>query len=141
MSFTYQYPRPAVTVDIILVTKDSAPELLLIQRKNDPCKDLWAFPGGFLDMDEDLIDAAKRELEEETGIRGIDLKQFQTYGTLNRDPRGRTVSVVFYALIESKLLATAMDDAKDAQWFKLNNLPTLAFDHKDIIREFIEFIE
>ena len=140
MSFSYEYPRPAVTVDVILVTEDNAPEVLLIQRKNDPFKDLWAFPGGFLDMDEELIDAAKRELLEETGVQGIGIKQFKTYGTVNRDPRGRTVTVVYYAFIAQKPHTTAMDDAKDAQWFKLTHLPTLAFDHKTIMEDFINFI-
>ncbi len=138
MSYTYTYPRPAVTVDIILVTKQDQPRILLIQRKNDPFKDHWAFPGGFLDMDEELINAASRELKEETGIAVKELHQFKSYGTLNRDPRGRTVSVVFYAFINKELHTQAMDDAKDAQWFHLNKMPKLAFDHDTILAEFTE---
>ncbi len=138
MSYTYQYPRPAVTVDVILITEAENPEILFIQRKNNPYQNLWALPGGFLDMDEDLITAAKRELQEETGIVDVEINQFKTYGAPDRDPRGRTVSVIFYAFIKTKLQAVAMDDAKDAQWFSLNELPKLAFDHQLIIDEFKE---
>ncbi len=136
MSYTYEYPRPAVTVDVILLTEDDIPEILLIQRKNNPYQNLWAFPGGFLDMDEDIETAAKRELQEETSIERVEIKQFKTYGAPDRDPRGRTVSVVYYAFVKEKPEAIAMDDAKDASWFKMNDLPELAFDHQLIIEEF-----
>ncbi len=141
MSFTYQYPRPAVTVDVILITENKVPEILFIQRKNNPFQNLWAFPGGFLDMDEDLETAAKRELQEETGIENIDITQFKTYGAPDRDPRGRTVSVVFYAFLKNKPEAVAMDDAKDAKWFNISELPELAFDHQQIVDEFIKSIK
>ncbi len=137
MSYCYEYPRPAVTVDVILITEGNNPEILLIQRKNNPYQNLWAFPGGFLDMDEDLETAAKRELQEETNIENIEIEQFKAYGAPSRDPRGRTVSVVFYAFVKEKPKATAMDDAKDAAWFKLAELPELAFDHHQIMSEFI----
>ncbi len=140
MSYTYEYPRPAVTVDVILITKEAVPNVLLIQRKNDPHKNKWAFPGGFLDMDEDLITAAARELKEETEIDFQNLIQFKTYGNPNRDPRGRTISVVFYAFTDKRIEAKGMDDAKDAQWFPLNNIPKLAFDHDIIINEFSDAI-
>lgn len=136
MSFTYDYPRPAVTVDIILITKDELPRILLIQRKHAPFKGTWALPGGFLDMDEDLQTAALRELQEETHIENIILKQFKTYGAVHRDPRGRTVSVVFYAFVENEMEAIAGDDASEAKWFKINELPALAFDHPHILEEF-----
>ncbi len=136
MSFTYDYPRPAVTVDIILITKGELPKILLIQRKHAPFKGTWALPGGFLDMDEDLETAALRELQEETHIENIILKQFKTYGAVHRDPRGRTVSVVFYAFVENEMEAIAGDDASEAKWFKLSELPTLAFDHQLILDEF-----
>ncbi|MCW3785695.1 NUDIX hydrolase [Plebeiibacterium sediminum] len=136
MSYNYEYPRPAVTVDVILVTEDSIPEILLIQRKNNPYQNLWALPGGFLDMDEDLETAAKRELQEETSVDGVEIKQFKSYGAPDRDPRGRTVSVVYYAFVKEKPKAVAMDDAKDASWFKISNLPELAFDHQLILEEF-----
>jgi 8-oxo-dGTP diphosphatase len=136
MTYSYKYPRPAVTVDVILITRDEVPKILLIQRKNEPFINKWAFPGGFLDMDEDLKTAALRELQEETNIQHIKLKQFKSYGAVNRDPRGRTVSVVFYAIIDQEIPPTAMDDAKDARWFPLDQMPALAFDHQNILDEF-----
>ncbi len=136
MSFTYDYPRPAVTVDIILITKDELPKILLIQRKHAPFKGTWALPGGFLDMDEDLPTAAQRELKEETNIENMILRQFKTYGDVHRDPRGRTVSVVFYAFVENEMKTLAGDDASEAKWFKINELPALAFDHQLILDEF-----
>jgi len=139
MSYSYEYPRPAVTVDIILIYNKTAPEILLIKRKNDPFKDKWAFPGGFLDIDEELKTAAIRELKEETSIEHTQIKQFKTYGTIHRDPRGRTVSVVYYAFINTKPEANAMDDAKDVKWFDLNQCPELAFDHDIILNDFRSF--
>lgn len=136
MGFSYDYPRPSVTVDIILITKDVLPSILLIQRKHAPFKGTWALPGGFLDMDEDLQTAALRELKEETQIENIGLKQFKTYGAVHRDPRGRTVSVVFYAFTEKEIETLAGDDASEAKWFKLRELPALAFDHAHILEEF-----
>lgn len=136
MSFSYKYPRPAVTVDIILIHKSDQPKLLLIQRKFEPFKNHWAFPGGFLEMDEDLIMAAHRELEEETNIKDITLLQFKTYGSVDRDPRGRTISIVYYAFIDNELNATAMDDASKAEWIDLDSIPKLAFDHDQILNDF-----
>ncbi|MGQ1788501.1 NUDIX domain-containing protein [Saccharicrinis sp. GN24d3] len=138
MSFTYEYPRPAVTVDIILVTKDSIPKVLFIERKHSPYEGTWAFPGGFLDMDEDLETAALRELKEETHIQNIQIKQLKSYGAVDRDPRGRTVSIVFYAFVEDELNAQAGDDADKAKWFGLDEIPNLAFDHELILKEFKE---
>ncbi len=140
MAFIYDYPRPAVCADIIVFTSNkSNPEILLIKRKFDPFKDKWALPGGFLDMDEELIDAAYRELEEETSITDIKLEQFKTFGKIGRDPRGRTVSVVFYGFIpeSNKHKARANDDAAEAAWFSIKSLPPLAFDHNEIINEAI----
>lgn len=133
MAYTYKYPRPMVTVDIAVI-KQNTRELLLIKRKNDPFKGSWALPGGFVDKDEALIDAAKRELAEETGITGQELKQLAAFGDPGRDPRGHTISIVFYTLMANQqLTATAADDAADAQWYSLNHLPPLAFDHQKII--------
>ena len=137
MSYTYEYPRPMVTVDTILLCEANEGSILLIQRKNDPYKNKWALPGGFVEMDEDLEDAAIRELWEETGIKLNNLHQLKTYGTLNRDPRGRTISIVFYKIIENEPEAIANDDARDAKWYSLNNLPELAFDHSTIINDFL----
>jgi 8-oxo-dGTP diphosphatase len=132
--YTYQYPRPAVTVDAIIICNRIS--VLLIERGREPFKGKWALPGGFVDMDEDLETACWRELEEETGLRVGELKQFKTYGSVDRDPRGRTISVVFYSFQEEELITNAGDDAAKAQWFPLDNLPELAFDHQQIIDEF-----
>lgn len=132
--YSYQYPRPAVTVDAILVSNRKF--VLLIERGRDPFKGKWALPGGFIDMDEPLEIACQRELEEETGLRVGELKQFRAYGGVNRDPRHRTISVLFYAFTEDELIASAGDDAAKAQWFPLDQLPELAFDHQQIIAEF-----
>ena len=97
----------------------------------------WALPGGFVEIDEDLDEGAKRELEEETGLTNIDLIQFKTYGKPGRDPRGRTISVVYYGfLTDENLKIMAGDDAAEASWFDFGKLPSLAFDHEQIIEEF-----
>ncbi len=141
MAYTYDYPRPAVTTDVILVTRSSSPRILLIKRGKAPYKDHWALPGGFVDMDEDLPVAALRELEEETGITEVSIRQFKTYGAVGRDPRHRTISVVYTALVDGELKAKGMDDAIAAQWFALDELPPLAFDHKQIVQEAIAFLQ
>ena len=120
MPYTYKFPRPAVTVDIILFKKTNITEALLIQRKNEPFKNSWAFPGGFVDKNEPLENAAKRELREETSIKNIELKQFQCFGDPGRDPRGHTVSIVFYGWVKSDVNALAGDDAADAKWFPID---------------------
>jgi 8-oxo-dGTP diphosphatase len=142
MSYAYKYPRPAVTVDIILLTNEETPRVLLIKRKNEPFQNKWAFPGGFLDVDETLENAAQRELQEETYLNNTNLKQFKTYSEVNRDPRGRTISTVFWSIINKEKISKvkAGDDASAAKWFPLNELPELAFDHNIIISEFKTFI-
>jgi len=132
--FTYSYPRPAVTVDAILVSPQHS--VLLIERGRDPFKGKWALPGGFIEMDEELETACRRELDEETGLRVGELKQFRAFGGVDRDPRHRTISVLFYAFTDDELAAKAGDDAAKAQWFLLNQLPELAFDHEKILEEF-----
>ncbi len=132
--FTYSYPRPAVTVDAILISNRNS--LLLIERGREPFKGKWALPGGFINMDEELAVACQRELEEETGLRVGELKQFRAYGGVNRDPRHRTISVLFYAFTDDELVACAGDDAANAQWFPLDELPELAFDHRLILEDF-----
>ena len=103
MSFTYKYPRPALTVDSLIFFKDNSDiKILLIQRGNPPFENSWAFPGGFVDMNETLEQAAARELAEETGLTKIELKQFKAFSTLGRDPRGHTVSMVFKGVIKIK---------------------------------------
>lgn len=133
--YTYQYPRPAVTVDAILLSPEKS--VLLIERGREPYKDKWALPGGFIEMNEELDVACRRELLEETGIRVGELNQFKAFGGVNRDPRHRTISVIFYAFTESELFASAGDDAANAQWFPIYQLPELAFDHQLILDEFL----
>jgi len=139
MPFTYTYPRPAVTVDIIVLRKgQEKKEILLIKRKHPPFENGYALPGGFVDAHENLIDAAYRELKEETNISHINLEQFYTFGDKGRDPRGHTVSVVYYGTIDSNNNEEkAGDDAASLKWFEINKLPDLAFDHKEIIAQFI----
>lgn len=142
MGYTYQYPRPAVTVDIILYTTETIPRILLIKRKNEPYKNKWALPGGFMDEHETLEKAAERELFEETNLKEVSLKQFKTYSDPTRDPRGRTITTVFWTIINKENIQKTQpgDDASEAAWFSSNNLPPLAFDHNNIISEFITFL-
>jgi len=133
--YCYDYPRPSVTVDIILFYHDGERiEVLLIKRARTPFKGAWAFPGGFVDKDESLERAAARELKEETGLEGIRLEQFGAFGDPGRDPRGHTVSIAFVALLESRAEVVGADDADDAQWHSALRPPRLAFDHKKILR-------
>jgi 8-oxo-dGTP diphosphatase len=136
MSYTYEYPRPAVTVDcVIFGLDDQELKVLLIHRGHDPYKDYWALPGGFVDMDEDLEIAALRELEEETGVKNVFIEQLFTFGTPNRDPRGRVISIAYFALVNlNEHPVNAASDATDAQWFRWDNLPPLAFDHAHILQ-------
>ena len=124
-----------LTTDAVVFSKEGdVLRILLIQRKNDPYKGYWALPGGFVEDDEDLERAARRELEEETGLRTEKMTQLYTIGTPGRDPRGRTVSVVYYTYVDAKAYTIkGADDAAAADWFDINELPSLAFDHRDII--------
>jgi 8-oxo-dGTP diphosphatase len=133
--FSYHYPRPAVTVDAILISPNKS--VLLIERGREPYQGTWALPGGFIEMDEELDVACQRELMEETGLRVDSLKQYKAYGGVNRDPRHRTISVLFYAFTDDEMIANAGDDAANARWFPINELPELAFDHGLILNEFI----
>lgn len=131
MSYCYDYPRPAVTADIIIIKRINDQEfVLLIERKHPPFEGMWALPGGFLDMNETLQEAALRELQEETGITGIELKQFHTFSKVDRDPRHRTITTVFIGYADTKTtVPEAGDDAANAEWFDLEKLPSMAFDH------------
>ena len=142
MPYTYDYPRPMLTVDAAVFCKIiSQINILLIKRKNEPYKDCWAFPGGFIEMDETLDEAIARELEEETGLKNISLKQYHTYGAIDRDPRGRTVTVMYFGIInEINSEIKAGDDAAEAKWFPIQNLPELAFDHSEICKNIIKEI-
>ena len=138
MSYTYSYPRPSVTVDCVVFGLDLEAEdlkVLLIRRKHEPFAGRWAFPGGFAEMDETLEQSAKRELQEETGISRLYLEQLYTFGDPGRDPRGRTVSVAYYALVKmSDHAPQAADDAKAVEWHGVRRPPRLAFDHAKILR-------
>jgi 8-oxo-dGTP diphosphatase len=126
--------RIFITVDAVVVKKGlSDIFLLLIKRKNEPFKDFWALPGGFVDENEDLEIAAVRELFEETQIKVENLMQIGTFGKPFRDPRGHMVSVAYFGLVAEDTIAIASDDAKEAKWFSIRDLPKLAFDHLDII--------
>ena len=131
---TYDYPRPAVTVDVALVTREPRPRVLLIRRKHDPFAGTWALPGGFVDEGETLAAAARRELREETGVTDVDLEQLAAFGDPGRDPRGWTVSVAFLARVAAGTPAAAADDAAAVGWHPLDHPPQpLAFDHAKIL--------
>ncbi|MEW8561218.1 MAG: NUDIX domain-containing protein [Candidatus Thiodiazotropha sp.] len=132
----YDYPHPAVTTDVVLFTiRQQTLSVLLIQRANHPFQGMWALPGGFLEIDEDLETCAKRELMEETGITGVYLEQLYTFGNPQRDPRERIISVTYFALSQSDSLSPkASSDAAQAAWFPINELPALAFDHREIVQ-------
>jgi len=132
-SFCYEFPRPSLTVDVALVTQEKTPRVLLIRRKAEPFAGKWALPGGFVDESERLIDSARRELKEETGLEHADLEQLYTFADPGRDPRGWTVSIVFLGRVGPGLNPTAGDDAAEVGWFPLDAPPTLAFDHADIM--------
>ncbi len=137
--YCYKYPRPAYTADCMVFSENSKKlEILLIKRASEPYKGYWAFPGGFVDIDETSYDAAKRELLEETGLKIDKLSEFGVFDIPNRDPRGRTVTVVYYTFYKgsiSKLIAG--DDAAEAQFFPITDLPELAFDHHEILQKAI----
>lgn len=136
MAFTYKYERPALTADCVIFGRGSCePQVLLVQRDRAPYAGCWALPGGFVDAGEELADAARRELREETGVVVERVEQVGTFGGVGRDPRGRVISVAYYG--EADAAATqpaAADDARDASWFPLSALPPLAFDHAEILR-------
>lgn len=136
MSYTYEYPRPAVTVDAAIFRESGGKwEILLIKRGREPYLGMWALPGGFVEMEETLEEAIHRELMEETRLEGIFLEQLHTFSKTDRDPRHRTISTVFMGTIppDSTARAEAGDDASEVQWFDINKLPALAFDHNEVL--------
>ena len=138
MAYTYKYPRPAVTADCIVISKGAEPKALLIERGDEPFKGCWAFPGGFMNMDETTEQCAIRELEEETGLKVSEVHQVGAYSKVDRDPRGRTVTVAYLAIIDTQIAVKGQDDAAKAQWFPLSALPELAFDHDEIIQDAVK---
>ena len=133
--YTYQYPHPAVTTDCVIFGYDVREGLsvLLVQRGIDPYKGRWAFPGGFLQMDEDADAGARRELKEETGFEAASITQFGTFTAVDRDPRERVITIAYMALVR-KGNVQGGDDAADARWFPVSAVPPLAFDHDRILR-------
>ncbi len=138
MSYTYKYPRPAVTADCIVITREKDPQILLIERGDEPFKGCWAFPGGFLNMEETTEQCAIRELKEETGLSVNNITQIGAYSKVNRDPRGRTITVAYLSIIDKTEEVNGNDDAAQAKWFLLSTLPKLAFDHTDILKDALE---
>lgn len=132
--YTYEYPRPSVTTDCVIFGYDGkSTSVLLIERAGEPYKGQWAFPGGFLEMDETALDCARRELEEETGLKEAYVQQLHTFSDINRDPRDRVVTIAYYMLVKTGNVKGG-DDAMRAKWFPVNDIPQLAFDHDRILR-------
>jgi len=142
MPYVYDYPRPMVTVDIFLLRfTGDALETLLIQRKHPPFEGMWALPGGFIEMEEKPLDSAHRELAEETGLGHIPLFPLGFAGDPGRDPRGRTITLIYGGILSPPFpQTTAGDDARRAEWFSLTQLPSLAFDHREIIENSLDEI-
>jgi 8-oxo-dGTP diphosphatase len=140
MSYTYEYPRAALTVDCVVFGLDEQElKVMLIQRGLPPFEGKWALPGGFVRLDETLDEAARRELQEETGLSKIFLEQLYTFSEVDRDPRERVVSVAYYALVNLRdHQVHAATDARDAAWFGVHDVPSLAFDHAEILRLALE---
>lgn len=135
-TYTYSFPRPSVSVDVVIFSlREECLQVLLVERGQPPFEGLWAIPGGFIRMEESLEEAALRELEEETGLESAYLEQLYTYGAPDRDPRGRVITVAYFALIpaDTPFRPDAGTDAVAARWFPAEDLPTLAFDHAEII--------
>ena len=135
LKYHYKYPHPSVTTDCVIFGFDGTKlNVLLIQRGIEPFKGRWAFPGGFIRMDETTLEGAKRELFEETGLKDAYIRQFHTFSAVDRDPRERVITVAYYALVRISEVKGG-DDAAKAQWFSLEEIPSLAFDHDMILRQ------
>jgi 8-oxo-dGTP diphosphatase len=140
--YTYAYPRPMVTADVAVLRLEAEPEILLVRRKHPPYQSSWALPGGFMEMEETLEEAARRELSEETGLEAGELIRFDTYDAPDRDPRGRTITQVFITVWKSVMgIPAAGSDAGELRWFPLAALPELAFDHGQIIQDVIRMMK
>lgn len=138
--YCYKYPHPAVTADCIVYHRNGdSIDVLLIKRKNEPYKACWAFPGGFINIDESAEEAAIRELREETGLEVDKIEQLKAYSNPERDPRERIITIAFIAESDIKDVKGS-DDAQEAKWFSIDELPPLAFDHEDILKDAIKRI-
>ena len=139
MSYTYEYPRPAVTADCVVFAYNGGQlNVLLIERGNDPYKGFWAFPGGFMNMDETAEECALRELNEETGLEISHIHEIGSFSTVDRDPRGRVVTIAFYTLLKQKAEVLGGDDAAKARWWAVDEVPPLAFDHDLMLRRALQ---
>lgn len=135
LKYSYKYPHPSVTTDCVIFCFDGVKlKVLLVERGMAPYKGRWAFPGGFLNMDESAEEGALRELKEETGLEGAYIRQFHTFSAPQRDPRERVITIAYYALVKMQEVKGG-DDASDARWFALDEVPPLAFDHDQILRK------
>lgn len=143
MSFTYRYARPALTADCVVFGLDHEDlKVLLIQRDLEPFAGQWALPGGFAVVGESIEDTARRELAEETGLKGVFLEQLYTFGDPDRDPREHVVTVAYYALVNmDEHTVKASTDARNAAWFQINDVPPLAFDHDRILQTAYERLQ
>jgi 8-oxo-dGTP diphosphatase len=135
LSYCYDYERPAVSADIAVFRRQgNSLQILLILRKNEPYRGMWALPGGFMEINETLEQTAVRELEEETGLKDIELTQFRTFSQVDRDPRTRIITTVFFGEASAENTeAKGGDDAAEAKWYDIDHLPALGFDHAHII--------
>ena len=135
LKYHYKYPHPSVTTDCVLFGFDGTKiNVLLIERGFEPFKGRWAFPGGFINMDETAEEGAKRELFEETGLKDVYIRQFHAFSAVDRDPRERVITIAYYALVQISEVKGG-DDAAKAQWFPLDQVPPLAFDHDLMLRQ------
>ena len=133
-NFCYKYPHPAVTTDCVVFGYDGLRlNVLLIERGNEPYKGYWAFPGGFLNINEDAADGARRELCEETGLRVTNIEQLGAFASPDRDPRERVISIAYFTLTHVQDVR-GDDDANVARWFPIDQLPSLAFDHQQMFK-------
>ncbi len=138
LTYQYKYPHPSVTTDNVIFGFDGQTvKVLLIERGGEPYKGYWAFPGGFLEMDESAEEGARRELMEETGLTTGVVRQFHAFSAPDRDPRERVLTIAFYSLVRMSEVK-GMDDARRAEWFPLTEMPRLAFDHEEMLRVALE---
>jgi 8-oxo-dGTP diphosphatase len=135
VKYTYDYPKPSVSADCVIFGFDGDLSVLLIERGQEPFKGKWTFPGGFMNMDETTLQCAARELKEETGLNGLLLEQLGAYSAVDRDPRERVITVAYFSIVKiSDNNPVAGDDAANARWFRIKDLPPLAFDHDLVLR-------